>query len=99
MKKIKEYFERINEEIEDAKNYAECYVEQKAKGNMTDANKYREISGDELKHASYIHDFATKDIAELEKVYSPPVEMLDKWNHAHKEYVERVAWVRQMLSM
>ena len=66
---------------------------------MTDANKYREMSGDELKHASYIHDFATKDIAELEKVYSPPVEMLDKWNHAHKEYVERVAWVRQMLSM
>jgi hypothetical protein len=99
MKLIKAYVDRMVEEVEDAKTYAECYIEQKAKGNMAEANKYREMSGDELKHASYIHEFAVKDIAELEKVYTPPVEMLDKWDHAHKEYVERAAWVRQMLSM
>ena len=27
------------------------------------------------------------------------VEMMEKWEKAHKEYVEKVAWIRQMLNM
>lgn len=99
MRMIKNCVEKINEETEGAKEYAEKYVEEKAKGNITKANKYREMANDELKHADYIHGFATADIAELEKVYTAPVEMLDKWEHAHKEYVEKVAWIKQMLAM
>lgn len=99
MRTIKNYVEKINEEIEGAKEYAEKYVEEKAKGEMTKANKYREMANDELKHAGYIHDFATTEISDLEKVYTAPVEMLDKWERAHKEYVEKVAWIKQMLAM
>lgn len=99
MRKIKNYVEKINEEIDGAKEYAEKYVEEKAKGNNTKANKYREMANDELKHANYIHDFATSDISELEKVYTAPVDMADKWEHAHAEYVEKVAWIKQMLNM
>ena len=29
----------------------------------------------------------------------PSEEMLEKWEKAHKEYVEKVAWIKQMLSM
>lgn len=99
MRIIKKYVEKINDEIDGAKEYAEKYVEEKAKGNISKANKYREMADDELKHANYIHGFATSDISELEKVYAAPVDMAEKWEYAHKEYVERVAWIKQMLNM
>lgn len=99
MRIIRDNIEKINNEIDDAKEYAEKYVEEKAKENMTKANKYREMSNDELKHAGYIHDFTTSEISEIQKVYTAPIEMLDKWDHEHKKYVEKVAWIKQMLSM
>ena len=99
MKFIKKLVDHLDEEIEGAKEYAEKYVECKAKGNMTRANKYKEMAQDELKHATYIHEMAVQEIEELRKIYTPPAEMLEKWEKAHKEYVERVAWVKQMLTL
>lgn len=99
MKIIKDLVDRIDEEIEDAKHYAEKYVECKAKGNINNANKYKEMANDELKHASYIHEMAVAEISQVEKIYTAPVEMQEKWEHSHKEYVEKVAWIRQMLAM
>lgn len=99
MKMIKDLVEHLDEEIEGAKEYAEKYVEYKAKGNMSRANKYKEMATDELKHTGYIHEFAVQEIEELKKIYTPPVDMLDKWNKAHKEYVEKVAWIKQMLTL
>lgn len=99
MTKIKKYVEAINEELEGAKNYAEMYVELKAKGESSWANKYKEMAQDELKHAMYIHDKATADITELSKVYTPPVEMQNEWDESHKIYVEKTAWIKQMLAM
>lgn len=99
MRKFKNYVDKINNEVQGAKEYAEKYVEEKAKGETAKANKYREMATDELKHANYIHDFATTDIAELERIYTPPMEMQDKWEHAHAEYVEMVAWIKQMLAL
>lgn len=99
MRNIKNYVDKIAEETEGAKEYAEKYVEEKAKGEIAKANKYREMATDELKHAGYIHDFAISDISALEKVYTIPSDMFDRWERAHKEYVEKVAWIKQMLSM
>lgn len=99
MKIIKDYVERIDEELEDAKHYAEKYVEAKAKGDMPTATKYKEMSGDELKHAMNIHEFAVKEIETIRKTFVPPVEMLEKWDREHKLYVERSAWIKKMLEM
>ena len=99
MRAIKKYVDRINEEIEDAKNYAEKYVEYKAKNDMYRANKYREISNNELEHAMIIHEFAVKEVENISKVFTPPVDMLEKWEHAHRKYIEEVAMVKQMLSL
>lgn len=96
---IKKYVDTIAEEIEGAKEYAEKYVECKAKGNTARAQKYKEMATDELKHTTYIHDMAIQDIEELKKIYTPPVEMEEKWDKVHKEYVELVAWVKQMLTL
>ena len=99
MQLIKKYVESIEEEIEGAKEYAEKYVEAKVKGDMQKASKLKEMANDELKHASYIHGWAVKEIDELSKVYTPPADMQEKWDKAHKEYVEKVSWIKQMLEM
>lgn len=99
MKKIKEYVDHINDELESAQDYAEKYVECKAKGHIQNANQYKEMANDEIKHAMYIHEWAVKEIEEISKVYTPPVDMLEKWQHEHKTYVEKVAMVRQILSL
>ena len=54
---------------------------------------------DELKHAGYIHDRVVMEIETLNKVYTPPQEMMEKWDADHKKYIEKAAWIRQMLSM
>lgn len=99
MTKIKKLIKKINSEIDGAKDYAESYIECKTKGNSTWATRYKEMATDELKHSTYIHEKAVAEIAELERVYTPPQEMLDKWEHEHKYYVEQVAWIKQMLAM
>ena len=66
---------------------------------MQTATRYKEMANDELKHANYIHEWAVKEIDEISKVYSAPVEMMEAWEKAHKKYVEKVAWIKQMLSL
>lgn len=97
MRVIKELVDRIKEELEDAMNYADSYVECKAAGNMMRANQYREMSHDELKHAGYIHAWAVAKVEEVQRVYSPPEEMLEKWKAAHRRYTDEVARVKIML--
>ena len=99
MRKIKKFVDAISEELEDAKEYAESYVEAKAKGETGMANRYKEMASDEIKHAMYLHEMVVAEIKEISKVYTPPAEMEEKWNKAHKEYVEKVAWVKQMLAL
>ena len=99
MTHIKRFVEHIEEEIEGAKEYAEKYVEYKAKGDIQTATKYKAMSEDELHHASIIHEMAVKEIDQLSKAITPPEEMMEKWRHEHAEYVQNAAWVRQMLAM
>ena len=99
MKMIKNLIEQLDEEIESAKEYAEKYVEYKAKGNMPRANRYKEMATDELKHTNYIHEMAVQEIEELKKVYTAPAAMQEKWDKSHTEYVEKVAWIKQMLTL
>lgn len=99
MQLIKKYVEQIDDELEGAKEYAEKYVEYKVKGDMQRASKYKEMAHDELKHAMNEHEWAIKEVEELSKVYTPPVEMAEKWEKAHREYVEKVSWIKKMLEM
>jgi hypothetical protein len=61
MRSIKKYVEAIEEELEGAKDYAEKYVEAKAKGETNKASRYHEMANDELKHSTYIHEWAVKE--------------------------------------
>ena len=99
MRSIKYFVDAISEEIEDAKEYAEKYVECKAKGDMHTANRYKEMSNDELKHAMWLHEMAVAEITEISKVYVAPIAMQEAWDKSHREFTEKTAWIKQMLTM
>ena len=52
MTRIKELADQIKDELCSAKDYAEEYLSFKAKNNVNWANRYKEMSNDELKHAT-----------------------------------------------
>lgn len=100
MTTIKKYVDKIDDEICGAKEYAEKALEYKALGDSDRYTKYKSMASDELNHAMTIHEFATRDVDRLKSVYPDvPEDMLSKWEKSHNEYVEKVAWIRQMLSM
>lgn len=100
MKIIADLVDKIDEEIEDAKEYAESYLQYKAENNKADwAGKYKQMSLDELNHAMNLHSVAVAKIEELKRVYTAPVEMQEAWDKSHQRYIERVAWIKQMLAM
>lgn len=100
MKKIKDYVDRIAEELNDAKEYIEKALWYKAKNNSGRYAKYKEMAVQELSHADIIHQIAVEDIEALRKVYpEPPQDMMDKWEHEHKEFIEKTAWIKQMINM
>jgi len=98
MKKIKELVDWIDDELEGAKCYAEKYVYKKSKGSQW-AGTFHQMAEDELKHAEAIHRLAVEEIEQIQTVFQAPASMEEAWNKSHKEYVEKAAWVRQMLAM
>ena len=99
MKRIAEMVDQIDDEIESAKTYAESYLDRRARNDSKWAQRYKEMADDELKHATYIHDAAVEEIELIRVVYTPPAEMQKAWDESHKRYVEKVAWIKQMLNL
>lgn len=99
MQIIKKLVEAIDDELDSAKEYAEMYVEYKAKGDTQNATRFKEMSNDELKHAAYEHEIAVKKIAEISQIYVAPEHMQKIWDEEHKKYIERVVHIRQMLEV
>ena len=98
MKLISNIVHGIDEELSGAQNYAEKMVESKASGNSKWAQKYKSMAEDELSHAMNLHELAVEEIEKLRSVMTPPQDMLDKWNVAHVSYVDKAAWIKQMMS-
>lgn len=99
MKIIKKLVELIDEELSGAQCYAEKYVERKANGDTKWSNRFRTMAEDELQHSILIHEYAVEEIERINKVYTPTQDMLDKWEKTHKEYVDKAAWIKQMISL
>lgn len=100
MQKIKDLAEHIKEELCDAQHYAEDYIDKKVNGETSMASKYKEMATEELKHAGYLHDYVVEEIKKIQAAgVKPPAEMLDKWESEHRQYVDKAAWVKQMLTL
>jgi hypothetical protein len=99
MKLIDKMLEQLEEEVEGAREYAEKYVECKARGNMPRANRYKEMAHDELKHATFLKEMDITDIDELKRVYPMTDEEQSRWEHGHKRVNDQMAMVMHVLSM
>lgn len=99
MKVIKELVDKIDDELLGAQDYAEKYVEEKANNDNEWANTFRSMAEVELDHAMKLHSYTTQKIQKISEVYQPSQDMLDKWEASHKQYVEKVAWIKQMLTL
>ena len=99
MTRIKHLVDEMKDELCSATSYAEEYLTFKSEENSAWANRYKEMATDELKHAGYLHERIVTEIGELREVYTPPQSMLDKWDKDHKKYIEKAAWIKQMLAM
>jgi Na+-translocating ferredoxin:NAD+ oxidoreductase RnfC subunit len=99
MRLIDKMLEQLEEEVEGARDYAEKYVECKARGNMSRANRYKEMAHDELKHATFLKEMDIADIDELKKVYPMTDEEQSLWEHGHKHVNDQMAMVMHVLSM
>ena len=100
MTKIKKYVEEISDELNGAKHYMEKALEYKAMGNSDRYSGYKEMSIAELGHATRLHQYAVQDIEQLKSVYPEiPSDMMDKWEKAHIDFVEKAAWIKQMQNM
>lgn len=99
MKVLYDHIERIEDELEGAKSYAEKYISCKAIGNMSSANMYKEMANDELKHSMYMYELANKDMEQIGRIYSLPVQEQEAWDLLNKKYAEHHAMIRQMLNL
>lgn len=99
MKKIQNLVDQMNEEHEGATAYIECALDYKAHGNSSWYSKYKGMAEDELRHCQILHERAVEEIGILQRVYTPTVDMEKKWQEAHKTYVEKTAWIKQMIAM
>lgn len=98
MKKIKKYVDMIKDEMKSAEEYAEKYIEAKAMGETTNAEKYKTFANQEIEHGMFVHQIATDFIAKVQKVITPPADMMEKWNEAHLECIEKADTIKSMLS-
>ena len=90
MTKIKKYVEDIAEELKDAQEYIEKGLWYKAKGDTNRYAKYKEMSAQELNHASMLHDMAAQDIEALKTVYPEvPEKMLEKCGYRREGLIRQ----------
>ncbi len=73
---VEEYVKHIKEELNGAKEYAKKYVGYKATQCQQLANRYKEMSMDELKHAKYIYEEAMSclELADTEPITNAYVD-------------------------
>lgn len=98
MKHIEKLIESIDDELDGAAEYAECYIKAKSRGHSMRASKYKSMAEDELAHATNIKDFAAADVEEIKRVYSLPEDVEEHWEKAHKRFTERMALIKYMLN-
>ena len=75
MRKIMTIIDCMNEELHDAKRYAQKCIKAKSV-DSTMAKHYQEMANDELKHAMYLYENAAKAIEEKKRSSNTSNEIL-----------------------
>lgn len=97
MQRISDLIDRLEEVIESGKYYTENYLDAKMQEHTIWANRCKEMAVDSIKAAGYIHDKLMDDVKELRRTYNMPIDMVEVWEQEHKNYIEKIAWLKQLL--
>ena len=88
MKLIEQISDRIEEEIDDASEYAQLALAEKESHRWL-ADSLYSISEDEMKHMGILHDIVVRLIEEYrENVGEPPADMLARYEYLHKRHIK-----------
>lgn len=99
MKHIKDLAEDIREEMEGAMHYAKRAMEYKDKDKER-ADKYAEMSRQEMMHAEALHNMAVKAIKKYtDEGGTAPAAMLAVWEWEHEKMIDGMGKAKAMLDM
>ena len=88
----------IADELEGAEEYAKCAVKHKD-DNPALAKTFYDISTDEMRHVSLLHDEVVKLIETYRKEHGePPAPMKAVYDYLHEKQIEEAAEVRNFLA-
>ena len=99
MRIIKCLTEYLNEELHDAKKYAEKAL--KVKSDYPEvAEVFENLSNEELKHMYALHGQVTKLIETYRKIQGdPPANMLAVYDYLHEEAIKKEKEIRLLQQM
>lgn len=96
MKVIKTLIEMIDEELEGAEHYAKCAIKYKHEYPAL-ANTLHEISTQEMRHVTMLHDEVVKAIKVYrEKHGEPPVAMQAVYDWEHEKQIEKSKEIKML---
>lgn len=99
MKLIEKLSEMIDEEIEDAGKYAKCALKYKEE-NPALSKTFYDLSTDEMRHMTLLHDEVARIIAQYRKENGePPTAMLAVYDYLHEKQIERAKEVKDYRAM
>ena len=99
MKVIKILSKRIEDEIADAKTYAEMAIEYKTDYPELSQTLYN-ISLQEMEHMKLLHDAVAKIISKYRETKGePPADMMAVYEYLHKEQISKALEAKTMQTM
>lgn len=99
MKEIMEIVEHVEEEIQDAKEYATLAAHYKGKHDALSAT-YLELAQQEMVHMDKLHQRAAELIMQHRKEHGePPKEMMAVYDWEHKKHMEKAGEARALIDL
>ena len=99
MELIKKLSAMVDDEIEDAKKYAKCALKYRDEDPAL-AKTFFDLSSDELRHMSLLHDEVVEEIEKYRKAKGePPEAMQAVYDYLHERQIESAQGVKHYQSL
>lgn len=99
MREVGEFIDLMEEELEDAKEYAERYISYKVSNDSDRAEQFKQMCKNDLEHSLVLYKIANEEIMRLKRCCSIPSVMSNVWDKKNTKFIEKAAWIKQMLTM